>query len=53
MTGANSKDLAEKILVALDKEWDEEEIKRYAEQFTWENIAKEIVGGYGEVMEDE
>lgn len=33
--------LAEKILIALEKEWDREKIRKYAEQFTWENIAKE------------
>lgn len=38
--------LAEKILVALDKEWNREEILAYAERFTWENIAKEIMGVY-------
>lgn len=31
---ANSEDLAEKILIALDKEWDEEKIRNYAKQFT-------------------
>lgn len=39
-------DLAEKILIALDKEWDREKIRRYAEQFTWDNIAKEILKAY-------
>lgn len=43
---ANSEDLAEKILVALDREWDREAILAYAERFTWENIAKEIMGVY-------
>jgi len=49
---ASPEELAEKILIALDKEWDEEYILNYAKQFTWENIAKEIVGVYGEVMKD-
>ncbi|AJC71437.1 glycosyl transferase family 1 [Thermococcus guaymasensis DSM 11113] len=35
--------LAEKILIALDKEWDREKIREYAGQFTWENIVKEII----------
>ena len=43
---ADSKDLAEKILTALDREWDRETILAYAERYTWENIAKEIVGVY-------
>jgi len=43
---ANSKDLADKILIGLDKEWDRENILEYAKQFTWENIAKEIIGIY-------
>lgn len=43
---ADPKDLAEKILIALDIEWDREKIRKYAEQFTWENIAKRIVEVY-------
>jgi len=43
---ANPEDLAEKILIALDKEWDSEKIKKYAEQFTWGNIAKRTVKVY-------
>jgi glycosyltransferase involved in cell wall biosynthesis len=48
---ANPEDLAEKILVALEKEWDSEKIRKYAEQFSWENIAKKIVRVYEEVLE--
>lgn len=47
---ADPEDLAEKILVALDREWDREAILAYAERFTWENIAKEIVGVYEQVL---
>jgi len=43
---ANPKDLAEKILIALDKRWNREKIREYAEQFTWENIAKRIKDVY-------
>jgi len=43
---ANPKDLAEKILIGLDKEWDREKILEYAQRFTWENITKEIMGIY-------
>jgi teichuronic acid biosynthesis glycosyltransferase TuaC len=47
---ADPEDLAEKILVALDREWDRETILRYAERYTWENIAKGIMGVYKEVL---
>lgn len=42
----NSKNLAEKIELALAKQWDKEKIQSYAEQFTWENIGKEILNVY-------
>ena len=47
---ANPEDLAEKILIALEKEWDREKIRKYAEQFTWDNIAKKVVEVYEEVL---
>ena len=43
---ANPDDLAEKILMALNRKWDPEMISRYAEQFTWENIVEDIVRIY-------
>lgn len=43
---ADPKDLAEKILIALEKEWDREKIIKYADQFTWENIAQKVVEVY-------
>lgn len=42
--------LAEKILMALDKEWDREEIRKYAKQFTWDNIAKRTIEVYKSVL---
>ncbi|AEC51938.1 hypothetical protein PNA2_1022 [Pyrococcus sp. NA2] len=48
---ANPECLAEKILIALDKEWDREKIRRYAEQFTWENIAIQTLDVYNKVIE--
>ncbi len=39
-------DLAEKIRIALDMEWNTDEILRYARQFTWENIAVETMKTY-------
>lgn len=47
---ADPEDLAVKILAALDREWDQDAILRYAQQFTWENIAKEIMGVYEQVL---
>ena len=47
---ADPGDLAEKILVALDREWDRERILGYAERFTWENIAKDITRIYTKVL---
>ena len=47
---ANPKVLAEKILIALDKEWDGEKIRSYAERFRWENIAEEIMRVYKETL---
>lgn len=43
---ANPKELAEKILIALDKEWDNEKIGRYAQRFTWQNISKDLLNIY-------
>lgn len=47
---ADPKDLAEKILIALDRKWDREAILTYAKQFTWENVAKEIMDVYEQVL---
>ena len=43
---ADHEDLAEKIMQALDREFDREEILQYAERFTWETISKEILTIY-------
>jgi len=40
---ANPRELAERILIALDKKWDRERIISYANQFGWENNAKQTV----------
>jgi teichuronic acid biosynthesis glycosyltransferase TuaC len=48
---ADYNDLADKIQMALDTEWDREEILRYAEQYAWENIAKKIINIYERVLE--
>lgn len=43
---ANSNDLAEKLLVALDAKWNYDKIIRYSKNFTWENVAKETTQIY-------
>jgi glycosyltransferase involved in cell wall biosynthesis len=47
---ANPKELAEKILIALDKEWDYEKILEYAEQFSIEIKVKEILEVYKQIL---
>ncbi len=47
---ANSKKLAENILMALDKVWDDNKIKKYVEKFTWKNVVKEILETYSIVL---
>jgi glycosyltransferase involved in cell wall biosynthesis len=46
----DSQDLNKKIEIALDKEWDEGQIKEYAEQYQWENIAEKIQHIYSSVL---
>jgi len=48
---ADPEDLAEKILLALDREWDQEKILAHAEQYTWEHIVRDILGVYEQVLE--
>jgi glycosyltransferase involved in cell wall biosynthesis len=48
---ANPEELAEKILIALDKEWDSEKIREYAERFRWGDIAEEIATVYKILLE--
>lgn len=49
---ADSNDLAEKILLALDREWDREVILAHAKQFTWENIVQQLIKVYQKVSGD-
>jgi glycosyltransferase involved in cell wall biosynthesis len=42
----DDKDLTQKILIALDKEWNGNKIGRYANRYTWNNIAKQIIDIY-------
>jgi len=48
---ADTDDLTEKILMALDTEADREAIISYAKQFTWENTAKELFSIYQHVLD--
>ena len=48
----NPKELAGKILIALEKEWDHEKIIKYAEDFTWGNLAKKIADIYEKVLDN-
>ncbi|WP_292366244.1 glycosyltransferase, partial [Methanoculleus sp. UBA208] len=43
-------DLAEKILLALDREWDREAILACSERYTWENITEEILRVYAQIL---
>ena len=47
---ADPEEFAEKILIGLDREWDYEKISEYAKQFTWENVAKNILEVYKTVL---
>jgi glycosyltransferase involved in cell wall biosynthesis len=48
---ANPKDLAEKMQIAMNREWGNEKILHYAKRYTWENIAKEIMTVYEKALE--
>jgi hypothetical protein len=41
--------LAEKISLALDKDWNEDRIKDYASGFSWKKIAEKIVSIYADL----
>lgn len=45
---ADPNDLAEKILIALEKKWDSEKIIKYSEQYTWDKIAEKTLTIYYE-----
>lgn len=48
----NSRELAERMLVALDKEWESDRIRKCAERFTWEDISREIVKVYEDILKN-
>lgn len=43
---ADEEELAEKILIGLQKDWDREEILELAEKFSWERVAGDILRVY-------
>jgi teichuronic acid biosynthesis glycosyltransferase TuaC len=43
-------DLIRNILITLNKNWDKEKIREYGSQFTWNNIAKQIIEIYKKVV---
>jgi glycosyltransferase involved in cell wall biosynthesis len=47
---ADPVDLADKIMIALDRQWNQAAILEYAERFTWEKIASGIIVVYSEVL---
>ena len=49
----NVQDLAGTILASLHREWDHEAIVHYSFRFTWENITREILGIYTQVLKKE
>ena len=47
----NSKELAEKLLMSLNKEWNTETITEYAGKFTWANIAENMLEIYSKTYD--
>ncbi len=47
---ANSSELGQKILTALDREWDRKKIIAYAERFTWDALGQETMKVYSRVL---
>jgi glycosyltransferase involved in cell wall biosynthesis len=45
----NSNDLAEKILIGLEREWDRKKILQYADQYSSEKISKQIISIYNSI----
>lgn len=45
----NSKELAAKIIEALEMKWDREVIRSYALKFSWRSIAKQVAEIYSNV----
>ncbi len=46
---SDSKDMAKKIMLALDKKWDHDIICKYAKRFTWGGISKDVLQVYRDI----
>ncbi|MBA2869076.1 glycosyltransferase [Methanococcus maripaludis] len=46
----NPEKLAENILNAIKKDWDNENISNYSKEFTWDRISKQILNAYKNVL---
>lgn len=46
----NAKDLSDKILLALERDWDTQGIREYAKKYTWDTVCKEILELYKSCM---
>lgn len=47
---ANVTDLSKKILLALEKDWNRDNIRIYGQQFLWSNIARNVMKIYLELL---
>jgi len=50
---ADTKDLTEKILITLEKEWNKKSIRKYAERFTWERISEKYIELYANLVKED
>ena len=48
----NSKDLTEKISIALNKKWNEKDIIENTKKYTWYNIKKDILKLYQDIIKN-
>lgn len=49
---ADSEALAAILIEAFDREWDDDRIRAYAENFTWANVTNEIEALYSTLLDD-
>ena len=47
---ADVDDIANKILMALERKWSQESIVDYAKKYTWDNICKDIINTYSPLL---
>jgi len=46
---ADSGKLAQRILQALERDWDQQAIAEYAKKYSWRNIARDIISSYASI----